>query len=198
MFSISEANGIFEKELYPYLVSMALEQGALALVFAGDTEHEFKMSDALATAMKNSTGRMADQFNNDTMDALVNTLTEGVQAGESLGKLTNRVEDVYSSASGYRAERIARTETQSASGDATIEAYKQTGYVVSKRWFANPGACEFCQALDGQEVGLEESFVDKGDSITGVDGGTYEVTYDNVEAADAHPNCTCTIVPVRE
>lgn len=198
MFDISEANGIFEKDLYPYLVSMALEQGGLALVFAGDSDHEFKMTDALATAMKNSTRRMADQFNSDTLDALTATLTEGVQAGESLGKLTNRVSDVYDGAKGYRAERIARTETQSASGDATIAAYKQTGYVVSKKWFANPGACEFCEALDGQTVGLDEAFVDKGDTITGTDGGTYEVSYDDVEAADAHPNCTCTIIPVRE
>ena len=148
-------------------MSMALEQGGLALVFAGDTEHEFKMSDALAAALKHSTGRMADNFNNDTLDALTATLTEGVQAGESLGKLTNRVEDVYSSATGYRAERIARSETQNASGEATIAAYKQTGYVVSKKWFANPGACEFCEALDGSIVGLDENFVDKGDSISG-------------------------------
>ncbi len=53
----------------------------------------------------------AKGINETTKEALRKTLAEGVEAGESIPKLRDRVATVYSDAKGYRATLIARTET---------------------------------------------------------------------------------------
>jgi hypothetical protein len=60
------------------------------------------------------------------------TLAEGVQQGESLGKLKTRVNSVYDQLQSYESERIARTETLKASNYATQWGYDQTGYVTAE------------------------------------------------------------------
>jgi hypothetical protein len=145
---------------------------------------------------------MARNFNDETLAALNNTLTEGIAAGENLDKLRKRVEEVYKAARGYRAERVARTETLKASNGATNAAYKQTGYVKAKKWYANPGADDLCLEMERKgAIPLDESFLELGQSVSYSDGEGNEKThvnsYDVVAVPPIHPNCRCTIVPVR-
>jgi hypothetical protein len=153
-------------------------------------------------ALKKSTKRMSHNFNQETLDRLNATLTEGISAGEGLGDLNKRVAAVYDQATSYRTERVARTESQYASNAATLDAYEQTTYVVYKEWFANPDACEYCQEMDGTQVGLEEVFVNQGDSVDvhNDDGSTdsYDADYSDIGGPPLHPNCECTIIPVTE
>lgn len=199
LFDLSDASGQIEQGMYPILLDMVLEQGSLALLFAGEEDKKFDINMALENALRNSTARMANNFNQQTMDELSTTLAEGIQAGESQAKLAARVSATYDGATGYRAERVARTESANASGEATIEAYKQTGYVTAMTWFANPDACRYCAELDGATVGLTETFVNQGDSVdvTNEDGSisSYEADYGSVDAPPLHPNCACTIIP---
>lgn len=133
-------------------------------------------------------------YNTDTIKALEKTLTEGQTQGESLAKLKKRVEEVYSDAKGYRAERIARTETLKASNNTAEIVYQQSGY-NQVEWFINPGACEFCAAYAGRTKNIGTSFLKEGDTITGTDGGQMKIDYQDVDTPPLHPNCTCSLVP---
>lgn len=198
LFDLKDANVKFLEKLLPTLFDLYGTQGALALIFAGDEDSEFIITNAMRAFITNSTAKMAGNFNEDTLEALNTTLTEGIQAGESLGKLKKRVGSVYDDVRGYRLERIARTETLKASNVATQFAYKQTGYVKSKEWVVNPGACEYCRALNGKKVSLDENFLDLGQNLEGDEGGEYLIDYEAISNPPVHPNCRCTIIPVRE
>lgn len=138
--------------------------------------------------------QIAGVYNADTIKELEKTLTEGQTKGESLVKLKKRVEEVYSDAKGYRAERIARTETLKASNNTAEIVYQQSGY-NEVEWFTNPGACEFCRSFSGRTKQIGTPFLKEGDKITGADGGQMTITYSDVPTPPLHPNCTCSLVP---
>lgn len=199
IFDKTNADQQFQDDLNPVVKDLARQQGALALVYAGDDESEFLMTPQIETFIEKRTAKMADSFNDETLARLNRTLAEGVQAGESLGKLKKRVEGVYDKAEGYRAQRLARTETLSASNYSTEWAYKQTGFVKGKQWYVNPGGCEICAEFDGKTVPLDEAFASLGQTIEYTDDKgdpqTYQIDYDTVEVPPLHPNCRCTVVP---
>ena len=201
LFDIVNARSEMEKALVPTLVSLGEDQGALALLFAGDEDSEFRLTAPYEKLIRNSTRRMADRFNNDTLDRLNNTLAEGIRQGESLGDLKNRVSTVYDYTENFRAARVARTETLKASNNATEEAYKQTGFVNAKEWYVNPDACPICEEFNGKTIGLDETFVKVGQTYSYTDANgdeqTIENTYDDVDNPPLHPNCRCTIIPIR-
>ncbi len=197
LFDDSMADAAMEKILMPTLIDLGEEQGALALLFAGDDAGEFIMNAPYEKLLRESTHKMASNFNDETLEALNKTLAEGIQAGEALGDLKNRVEETYDGAKGYRAERVARTETLSASNEATNEAYRQTGYVKEKEWYVNPGACEECEPFSGKTIPLDDSFLKEGQSYEDANGDVHENTYSDVDSPPLHPNCRCTIIPVR-
>lgn len=137
---------------------------------------------------------IAGLYNTDTIKALEKTLAEGQKAGESLAKLKKRVETVYSDAKGYRAERIARTESLRSSNMTAEQVYKQNGY-SQVEWFTNPGACEFCKTYAGQVKSIGSSYSNIGDVITTENGATMRIEYTNIDTPPLHPNCTCSIIP---
>lgn len=192
----------FLDELTPVMVDLGEEQGALAMAFAGDEEGEFKMTAPYRKYVTERLSKMAKRFNDETQERLNASLSEGIAEGEALGKLKDRVESIYREAQGYRAVRIARTETISASNAATTEAYRQTGYVKAKEWYVNPGACPECEVFEGKTIPLDDTFLGLGESYTFTDENGEEQTktneYDTVEEPPLHPNCRCTIVPVAD
>lgn len=200
-FDDAEYDQLLEAELMPTLTSLGEDQGGLALQFAGDEETKFKMTARYETILRNSTKKMASRFNDETIEALNKTLAEGIQEGENLDKLKSRVEDVYDAGKGYRALRVARTETLKASNSASVEAYRQTGYVTAKEWYVNPDSCELCDSFQGKTIGLDDNFLDVGESFSYIDSKgeeqTQQNTYDDVEEPPLHPNCRCAILPVR-
>ena len=201
LFDDEKADKEFQDELTPVLEATVATQGALALIYAGEEEKEFKVTQSLLKIIEDNTAKMAKNFNDETLTRLNATLADGVANGESLSKLKKRVEAVYSKARGYRALRIARTETLKASNDATADAYEQTGYVKEKKWYANPGHCPQCAAFDGKSITLKSSFLAQGETYTYTDEEgnekSVENSYDSVDNPPLHPSCRCTIIPVR-
>lgn len=201
-FDDASYDALMLRELTPTLTDLAQTQGALALVFAGDTDDEFNVTAPLYRIIQNNTSKMASNFNDDTLERLNETLTQGIMDGEGIGELKQRVSDVYDNVRGYRAERIARTETLKASNNATVWAYKQTGYVTGKVWVVNPDACPECEEFDGKTVGLDDAFLGLGESYTYTDDNGDEQSqtndYDTIEEPPLHPNCRCTVIPSRD
>ena len=138
--------------------------------------------------------KIAGLYNEDTMKALEKTLTEGTTNGESLVKLKKRVEKTFQDAKGYRAERIARTESLRASNTTAELVYKQNGY-STVRWFINPGACSFCQTFAGRTKTIGTKYAQVGDVITDIDGNQMHIDYDNIETPPLHPSCACSLIP---
>lgn len=115
---------------------------------------------------------------------LKTTLMEGIDGGEDMRKLRDRVNEIFDTYDRERAERIARTETIRAQEEGNQEVYKEAGF-ERKVWFANPGACEECEALNDVDVGIDESY---GQDVFG----------EEMMAPPAHPFCRCTSAPWME
>lgn len=198
LFDVNKANNRIVGSLTPALLELVIEQAKLALDLADDNETEFRITDEIKRYINERLNKMADGTNNLTIEKLKESLSEGILNGESVNKLIKRVEEIYTQAKGVRAEMIARTETIAASNAGAEEAYRQSPVVTYKEWFANPGACEFCVSLNGKVVGISTDFLKLGDAVTSESGATYNVDYEDVGHPPLHPDCRCTILPVRQ
>ena len=198
LIDMSDEDTAFQDELAPVLQNLTLTQGQIAMEFSG-SDQKYQQTKALMAAIRASTKKMSQNFDAETLDQLNTTLADGIGNSESIDELSTRVADVYDQASSWRSDRVARTEAQSASNAATLDAYQQNPVVVSMTWYANPGACEYCAELDGTTVGTEEVFLSQGDSVDvdQSDGSTdsYQADYGDVDTPPLHPNCSCTIIP---
>ena len=106
-------------------------------------------------------------------------VTEALKAGDSIRALKNalRKDEIFSA---RRAETIARTETVTAMGRASIQAYTSNGY-EGKEWRtagALDGVCNENAAAGAIRV--------------------HDIFPSGDDAPPAHPNCRCTLVPVFE
>jgi len=200
VFDKQEANTIFLELLTPTMIDMYKQQGQSALDFfadeLGESELLFDVSQRVQSHIKERITRMAEGTNQETLDKLTESITEGINAGETISKLRKRVQDIYEDATTVRAERIARTETISASNAAANMAYQQSPAVIAKEWVVEPGHCEFCAAMAGKVVGLSENYALIGQDIESAQGNLLKIDYADVTHPPLHPNCRCSIIPV--
>lgn len=176
----------------------------LGLVKAGETAfefldngEEFTVAEGLRRLMQTRTHRVIKDHTAQTITKLQKTIAAGVANSENIKKLTARVNKVYSQAKTHRARTLSENESHKWVNKGLQEAYKQSG-IKKKEWRAlgdNP--CEYCLAMNGTIIEIDEVFVPKGDSIEGEDGGEYVEDYEEVENANAHPNCHCWLFPVK-
>jgi len=78
------------------------------------------------------------------------------------------------------------------------EAYRQQG-VPATVWRSGPSACEFCIALDGKVISIDDSYARVGDTVNvDVDGKqrAFRVGYEDVSHPPLHPFCRCSADPV--
>ena len=135
------------------------------------------------------------------IDKLRRELIEGLEKGENIKKLADRVNTTYDNWNKVRSEAIARTETLRASNMAALESWKQSGVVEAKEWLAYRDfrTCMWCEELDGQIIGLDENYYNLGDTVEQeVDGKTHRLYIDYVDIATCplHVRCRCTLIPV--
>jgi len=182
--------------LVAWLLSAFVKSGETALEALGKPSAEFILQQAQRNGIFNSTERLMKSFNADTTRLLQQQISQGLEKGEPIEQITQRVGDVYSEAKGFRATRIADTEVHKTVNFANAEVYKDQGY-TRLAWEPNPDACEFCEAMAGQEVDIGTPFVPEGGSVAGKDGGEYNNDYADVSYADLHPHCKCRLVPIK-
>jgi len=138
--------------------------------------------------------RLVTYLNNTTRKELREALLEAIDRHEGYAEVVARVREVFG---GRRANAatIARTETAAAYNYASVEAYEQSGVVEEKEWLtAQDDAVREAHAeIDGQVVGLDETF-----TMTGDDGGLYDAEFpgDPALPPDLSINCRCTVLPV--
>lgn len=194
--SIAEMNAMWDN-LSELLKDMYIEQAenVLQSLDAGDT---INITSEFATQyLIEYGGTLINQINDTTRQALMDNLSAGYDAGESIEDLKKRVQEVFTQASDTRAEMIARTESLKASNSASVEAYRQSGVVKAKEWLAERDArtCPFCLKQDGKFTDLNKNFFEEGDTIT--EGGqTLTIQFTNVGEPPLHVDCRCTTIPV--
>jgi SPP1 gp7 family putative phage head morphogenesis protein len=135
--------------------------------------------------------RFAKQVNETTWQQLKESLSEGVEAGESVEELAERVEEVMDGRIESSAETIARTEVIGASNGGMLEAWQQSGVVKGKVWLAalDDRTRDSHVEAHGQEVGLYEEFVVG--SARGMAPGQMGEPEEDI-------NCRCTMTAVLE
>lgn len=107
------------------------------------------------------------------------TLIDAAQSATSDEDLLEAVGRVFDEWTQHRPRRAAQIQAAVIANESALAVYRQTG-VRRLRWVANPDACDFCQALDGAVVGIEEPFFGTGG-------------YADRIRPPAHLGCNCTI-----
>ena len=180
--------------LTPILASIIKEEGNLALAEVGKEDDNWSNNlPSVRKYLKENTKKLAGSMTDTTIEAIRSAVADGLDAEEGIAEIKDRVM-MAGNLGEARAQTIALTETHRASAFAELEAFKESGVVVSKVWKTaeDERTCEDCSMMDGVEVGLEEAFLTTSDlSEIGIDN------YDgDVEVAMMHPNCRCTVIPV--
>lgn len=119
----------------------------------------------------------ATTITDTTYAALKDQLKQGMDAGESIDDIADRVAQVYSDAEGYRSEMIARTEVSASQNFGTVTAYEQAGVEKIEWTVVDPEDAD-CLENEGVEVKIGDAFP-SGDTQPPV-----------------HPNCVCGTLPV--
>lgn len=185
------------KTLVKILKDIYIEQGNATLDFLGSVNNINITTEFASQYLVEYGGQLISGIDDTTRNALMVSLSEGFDKGESIGELSERVRDIFTTADETRAEMIARTEAIRASNAASVEAYRQSGVVVAKEWLAemDERTCPFCEHLDGKSIPLDDNYFDKGDSLT-VGDNTMSFDYMDVGEPPAHVDCRCTTIPV--
>jgi len=128
-------------------------------------------------------------INETTRKALQAQLVEGVEAGESIPKLADRISAVFADAKGRRAVTIARTEVVRASNFGGWEGMKQGG-VEEKEWLATRDSRvrDSHLATDGQIQPVDKPFT--------LGSGAQAMYPGDTGIPEEDINCRCTVAPV--
>lgn len=146
--------------------------------------------------------RLATAVNGSTTHAMQSIIGDGLDRGETIADITDRVRTWGGSeVAGRRAEMIARTESARAYVAGEEESWKQSGVVGGKKWLLAPNPCEFCKAAEaavnkGGGAAIGSTMFEKGTQLTGADGGNMSLDYEDVQGPPLHPHCRCDLIPV--
>jgi len=202
---IAKYKEIWIKELTPIFEGLYQDTGAYATSIVEGTGtksikiKEFVMTDQMRKKILDRIERTFVDFDTQTAKEISATLLEGMTEESSLADQAARVETVYGGAMGYRAERLSQTETHHMANQASLDAYRGSAVVTGKQWYAEPGACGFCQEMNGKIVDLDANFIDLGGQVTYLDADevahTMGIDYEPIGTGDLHPHCQCTQLP---
>lgn len=142
---------------------------------------------------------LARQITVREQDALTAAIRDGQANGLSLAETTAQIRDVLPEEAGWRALRIANTETATVEQETDIEVWNQMG-VEAKQWILAPDACSVCVAFFAQyasmPVPVAHVYCPAGTTIVGADGRSF-TTYRDIRSGPLHPNDRCGIMAAR-
>ena len=125
----------------------------------------------------------------DALRAVRAELTAGiVDRGESIARLTQRINGVFQGAETWRARRIAQTEAARAVHQAREMTAARSGVVAGWRWVLSADACPMCKT-----VARRTPFVKFGQPFAVV---SKDPNYGQVKFPPLHPHCNCTVSEV--
>lgn len=134
--------------------------------------------DAALQFLDNYTIELARSITQTEEAELRESIAAGMEAGETVPAITERVQAALGEAASWKAERIARSETARAYISGQTETYKEAGCSLVEPLLA-PNPCSVCQSwYDSNRQGID---------INRTDLYPPQAT---------HPSCRCDVVPV--
>lgn len=163
-----------------------------------DATTEFMVSSLTKANYQAYLMNVATSYASDTANHIRSILAQGQAMGLNKEEIATNLRNIMKTDE-WRVQRLARTEERRIYNKSKIEAYSQlmheTGAIIYKVWKTRSAEpCEFCQAMDGHREVVTDSFLSKGDSITGVDGGIFMNDFVDMDTPSMHPNCNCEFV----
>lgn len=190
----------FKQLVLPFMTEALSMGGELAYKELGITADWTLTNMEAKLFLEEYPGFLANEKYNQIREEIRRTLAEGIELGETVVHLQDRITEVYEALKGISAEMIARTEMVRAANRGKLAGYIQGGVVVGKQWIAvlDDRTCSFCAGMAGKIQTLETPYWEKGDVMTVEDGRTLKFDYEAILTPPLHPLCRCTIVPVLE
>lgn len=151
----------FRVEVRPVIQQAIQDFGESAYAQIGLQPDDFNVSEpAVVRFLEQRAQRFARDVNDTTWNDLKASLAEGIDNGESLQQLMDRVEAVMGERIASSPETIARTEINGAANGGTLLAWKQSDVVESKSWLSHLDNRTRDSHVDahGQTVDLDEDF----------------------------------------
>lgn len=195
LFDLTKYIGLLTDLATPILTDLFAKEGKAASEMVDAPPLE--ITPAIQASIDKAINLMSKSYNEETMSLLNETLSTSQQEGWSLDQLTEEIKNIYELSDGYRAERVAKTETFRVANDSTKTAWKESGVVKTTKWYTaeDERTCEFCGPLHGKIIDIDSTYFDKGDTVKGSDGGQLDLSYDNIANPPLHVNCRCYIRP---
>lgn len=160
----------------PFLKEYIKIAGEAAMVLIGGTKFDPNTED-LQKFVATRAQFFTESINGTTREDLLTSIKEGLDDGDSIEDIEQRVADVFDIAKGSRTMTIARTETSAASNAGSTNAYIQAG-VEKVEWMVVDPKDEDCRDNEGVVVKIGDQFP-SGDTEPPI-----------------HPNCECTTLPI--
>jgi len=160
LFNEAEANEEFERSFKPLIAHVY--ESAVEDVTEGTEPtppHKTKLLNPRALewiATRSLT--LAKLLNGTTIEQLRPVLAEGFAEGESISKITKRIEEYYTKANRIRSKMVARTEVLAASNEGNLQAYEELGVDTVEWYTALDGrTCEICEPYHGETFPVKET-----------------------------------------
>lgn len=157
----------------------------------------YELSEEFEQKISNRTNDLIERLHGDAKTIAKEVLNSAKENGYSASQIEAQLAKAMPRA---RAALIAKNETTYVFRAAGLEnaknLAKQYNLKMEKIWHCHRDdrACPICLAMDGETVGLDESFPNE---IDGADGEQYGWTKDkwndDGEVSSAHPRCRCYI-----
>ncbi len=197
LFDAQQETAVLVDFISPMLRGLLIEQAIAEFQDQGYPGQFDQSQPRIAQIVDLAARRLAKSYNATTAKLLAKALNEGIEAGDDLVALTERVRSVYEYSDRVRALAVARTEAFYIANEGSREAFIQSGVVKTMRWYtaADERVCPFCGPAHGRVIGVTEVFYPKGETIMGEGGETMTTDYRAIDVPPLHTNCRCFIRP---
>ncbi len=121
----------------------------------------FDVNEEVRAYISEKTMTFAGEVNETTKDRLRETLSQGIEEGETMEDLKKRVEHTFDVRKGAAARAVARTETAGSVNGGWLQAYKQSKVIEKKEWYHAGSSLNDRPehiAMSGEVVKLDERF----------------------------------------
>ncbi len=180
--------GVFETA---WLKAAELGAGEIGISFDLDNSDILKR---LETYRFKFAEKISESLANDVRAVMLQSQTESWNYEQLIEALKSK----FSEWSSVRAGVIAVNESTRAANRGAVEAWRQGG-IRRKEWLTSDSPCDYCAALQGTIVGIDEVYLSEGTDFQppGTDR-PLTIDYQDVEGGNAHVNCVCVVMPVEE
>lgn len=160
------------KIIEPLYYSSLIDAGDEAADFIGMERIDIENLPGVQKWVSNVAQKYSKEMTETTIEDLSAVLQDGIDAGEGVTDIGNRIEDYFKDIGAYRSDMIARTETARATTEGHSTYWEEMGFEKAE-WLLAPDACSICEELSQREWSMK----------------------DISSEIPAHPNCKCDLTP---